>query len=185
MTMTTTMTRDNVLRIVTEARDAGQTPNLSGTDLRVADLSGANLTGADITGADLRGADLTGADLRGADMGGANLSGANLSGANLSGADLRGTVLAGATLRFTVLGGNRLMQVGPLGSRRDHLIVVASGATHECRAGCWRGTVDELATRVAQVHGDNPYGREYMAAIAYVRAWLAVSPAQAMTREGS
>ena len=64
--MSAPMTRDEVLRIVREARKQGR--------------------GADLRRANLRGADLSWADLRGADLSGADLSGANLSGADLSGA---------------------------------------------------------------------------------------------------
>ena len=66
--MSAPMTRDEVLRIVREARKQG----------RGADLRRANLRGADLSWADLRGADLSGADLSGADL--------------LSGADMRGTI---------------------------------------------------------------------------------------------
>ena len=47
-------TRDDVVRIVAEARDAVVSP----------DLRGANLWGANLLGADLRGADLRDVDLR-------------------------------------------------------------------------------------------------------------------------
>ena len=156
---TTPMTRDQVVKVVAKARAGGQTPDLGGADLRGAYLGGAYLGGAYLRGADLGGAYLRGADLRGADLAGADLAGADLAGA--------------------YLGYALVLQLGPLGSRRDYLVVVASKTTHECRAGCWRGTVDALETRVAEVHGDNSYGQEYRAAIAHVRAWLALSTPQA------
>ena len=58
----TTLTREDVIRIIEEACARGIT--------------------LDLRGADLRGADLRWADLRGADLHGANLSEADLSGAN-------------------------------------------------------------------------------------------------------
>ena len=79
--MSTPLTRDEVLRIVREARKRGERANLSGADLRGADLGGADLRGADLGGADLRGAYLSGAYLSGAYLRGADLRGANLSGA--------------------------------------------------------------------------------------------------------
>ena len=54
-------TRDDVVRIVAEARDAAVSPNLQGASLRGADLQGADLQGASLRGADLRGASLRGA----------------------------------------------------------------------------------------------------------------------------
>jgi uncharacterized protein YjbI with pentapeptide repeats len=58
------MQREECLRIVHEAHERGETPDLSGADLRRADLSGANLRRADLSGANLYGADLSGAVLR-------------------------------------------------------------------------------------------------------------------------
>ena len=66
------MNREEVLKIITEAREKEER----------ADLRGANLYGANLCGANLRRADLTRADLYGA----------NLYGANLYGADLRRAV---------------------------------------------------------------------------------------------
>ena len=102
------MNREEVLKIVREARDRGKTPDmhgadLSGADLYEADLHGANLYGVDLLKANLHGANLRWADLRRANLSGVNLRkvnlrGANLSGANLSGADLRKVNLRGAKL---------------------------------------------------------------------------------------
>ena len=52
----TTLTREDVTRIIEEARTKGITPDLRGADLRRANLSGANLGGADLGWADLSGA---------------------------------------------------------------------------------------------------------------------------------
>ena len=64
-------TRDDVVRIVAEARDAVVSPDLRGADLQGANLRGADLQGADLHCADLHGANLQGANLRGADLHGA------------------------------------------------------------------------------------------------------------------
>ena len=48
--MSTPLTRDEVLRIVREARKRGERANLSGADLRGADLRGADLSGAYLSG---------------------------------------------------------------------------------------------------------------------------------------
>ena len=63
--MNTRMTRDDVIRIVKEARKRGAGPDLSGADLRYANLRGANLPGANLDGANLDGAKLRGAKLYG------------------------------------------------------------------------------------------------------------------------
>jgi hypothetical protein len=117
--------------------------NLSGANLRNADLSGANLSGADLSGADLRGANLRNADLRGANLSGANLRGANLRGANLRNADLRGADLRNA---------NRIAVFGPAPSSGRLVYAVAHENGLLWQAGCFWGTSEELAAKVAQVH---------------------------------
>lgn len=59
------MTREEVEKIVAKARAENKTPNLRFASLRFANLQGANLQGANLQGADLRDADFQGADLRG------------------------------------------------------------------------------------------------------------------------
>lgn len=85
--MSAPMTYDEVLRIVSEARERGEQANL-----RWADLSRANLHGANLSEAELRWADLSRADLHGSDLSRADLHGADLHGADLRWA--RGGVLA-------------------------------------------------------------------------------------------
>jgi hypothetical protein len=161
----------------------GAKANLAGANLIGADLAGANLTRANLTRANLAGANLIGADLAGANLTRANLTRANLYNANLSGADLSGAnltraELAGADLYKANLRGADLAgaiingivcQSGPLGSRRDYLTTIwqPDWENEQVTAGCWRGTLTELAERVTRVHGDSRYGREYVAAIAY------------------
>jgi hypothetical protein len=77
------MTREEVITIVSMAREENKQPNLSGTDLRGVNLRGANLSGANMRGTDLRGVNLRWANLSWADLNGANLRGADLHGANL------------------------------------------------------------------------------------------------------
>ena len=108
--------------------------------------------------ANLIRADLTGANLDGADLAGANLIGADLAGADLIRANLTGAVITGI-----------VCQSGPIGSRRDYLVTVwqPGWENEQVTAGCWRGTLKELADRVARVYGESRYGKEYVAAIAY------------------
>ena len=171
--------------------------NLYGADLRRADLSGADLRRADLREADLRGADLRwanlyGGKLREANMRESNLHGANildadlrmadLHGANLFNADLRGADLHGADLRDTDIHGanlhranmsERVVQVGPIGSRRDYTIFWVDRNLVQC--GCWNGyyggSLDEFKQRVDKTYpAENEdtlqYRNEYLAAIA-------------------
>jgi hypothetical protein len=92
------MTRIDVERIVAEAREKGERPNLRGLDLRGLDLSELDLRWVDLCNANLRNASLRGADLRWADMCGTNLCRADLSGANLRLVDLTGSNLRLASL---------------------------------------------------------------------------------------
>ncbi len=62
------MTRDEVLRIIKEAREKGDRPDLYWADMRGADLHDADLRGADLHVADLRDANLREADLSMADL---------------------------------------------------------------------------------------------------------------------
>ena len=145
----------------------GQRADLHGADLAGANLRSVNLRdhGADLSRAilykvDLRNADLRYADLMSTDLRDANLTGANLRSANLSSADL---------------GDVKVIQLGPLGSRHDYLVVkqFADGST-EAMTGCFRGSLQELETVMQQTHAEHPqYLVEYTAALAYCRAVFA------------
>jgi len=149
---------------------------LRGAYLCGADLSGAYLCGAYLRGAYLGGAYLGGADLSGADLSGADLSGADLSGAYLCGADLGGADLGGAYLGGAVLGDKRLLgdrpvlQIGPIGSRADHLLAFITDAGVMLQAGCFTGTLAEFEAACAETHGDNEHAREYKAALSMIAA---------------
>src|SRR3990167_4274680 len=151
------VTADEIKAMLTEQaawiNGSGPKPNLWGANLWGADLRDAYLRDANLGDADLRGAFLRGADLRDANLRDANLGDANLRGANLGGADLRGANLRGADLGDADLGGTLIVQIGPLGSRNDYLVVVRQGDVVEARAGCWTGSLDDLESRVTEVHG--------------------------------
>lgn len=126
---TTPMTRDDVKRIVREARVMGVRPVLDGADLREADLFEI-----DLSKAYLRGVDLSGANLRGANLSRAKLDWANLSGADLYGADLRGAV--------------GVVDLGRTPSGPAWMVPLPNG-TWQLTVGCWDGTRAELRTLIA------------------------------------
>ena len=111
--------------------------------------------------ADLSGANLSGANLFGADLSGANLSGANLFGADLSGANGK---------KITLVGDRPFLQIGPIGSRADNLLVFLTDDGIYLRIGCWFGTLKDFAASVKKTHRATAHGREYMAAIELVKA---------------
>ena len=144
-------------------------------DLRGADLRDANLRGANLRGANLRGANLSDANLRCADLRGANLRGADLRGANLRGADLRGADMYDADLRCAILPAI-ILQVGPIGSRRDYVVYNVSDDNIRC--GCWNdykgGPLEEFEERVEDEYPPEKeetlrFRNEYLAVIGYFK----------------
>ena len=163
--MSTPLTRDEVLRIVREARKRGERANLYGTDLHGANLSGANLCGASLHGANLSGANLCGANLSGANLSGANLSGTDLYGANLRGTDLYGADLSGANLSGANLRGatGGVLSIDGLPSGSTRLTPTPDGWA--LRVGCWGdGTAtygpDALRTLIAGTDWPEARGKE-------------------------
>ena len=92
---------------------------------------------------------------------GANLGGANLGGANLGGADLRGKKL---------VGDRPFLQIGPIGSRSDYLQAFITDTGVMIRAGCFFDTRDQFELAIAETHGMNNHGTEYLAALALIDA---------------
>ena len=112
------------------------------------------------------------ANLSGADLRGANMCKANLFKANLYEADLRGAELRGADLRDVYMN-EKIIQVGPIGSRRDYTIFWVDQDLVQC--GCWNaykgGSLEEFKQRVNETYpaeNEDPlqFRNEYLAAIA-------------------
>ena len=136
-------------------------------------VEAANLGGADLRGANLRGADLRGADLRGADLGGADLRGANLGGA-----DLRGAKVGKGGDEATLVGSRPVVQIGPIGSRNDWLLVFWCGdAGVRISAGCQKQISEaHFLKRLAYRHGEgdqaNIHAQHYIEALAFAKRLL-------------
>ena len=87
---------------------------------------------------------------------------------------LRGADLRGANLRGAALGNNRILQIGPIGSRRDYLILKAGPELDEVSTGCFTGTLAEFEQAINKTHSDSRWGEEYRLAIAMFKATLAL-----------
>ena len=147
------MNREEVLKIVREARDRGKTPDMHGADLSGADLHEADLRGADLRGADLHEADLHVADLHVADLYKADLRGADLYRADLHRADLHEANLSGANLRGADLYGGLWDGLCIDGIHPYRCLLVPTPDGWKVTIGCWSGTVPELRSLIASDDG--------------------------------
>ena len=183
------LSRDDVLRIVAEAREARTRADLRSADLRSADLRSAdlryanlrsaNLRSANLRSANLRSADLRYADLGSADLGSADLGYADLRYADLGSANLRSADLVSVDLRSADLVGTTCLSVTGLPS--GHAILAPFPAGWRLTVGCWSGTVEALRDLIAgddgwpEAEGDRITARRPMlAALADMcDAWIA------------
>ena len=98
---------------------------------------------------------------------GADIRGADLSGADLRGADLRGAYLSDwGKLQDT----SDILIVGPIGSRSGYTTIYHTEKGVFVMCGCFRGTLDEFAKKVEEMHGDNKHARDYKALIEFAKA---------------
>ena len=156
---------------------------LTGATLTGANLTGAILADADLAGANLARADLTGATLTGATLAGANLTGAiladaDLAGANLDGANLRGAKVGAGDDEAALAGSRPIVQIGPIGSRNDWLLVFWCGdAGVRISAGCQQQITEAyFLERLADAHGEgeqaNIHAKHYIEALAFAKRLL-------------
>lgn len=114
--------------------------------------------------AKLDGADFSQCSFKDVSFLNAVLVDANITSSNIDGADFSNANLAHATLP------ERVMQLGPIGSRNDYIIFWADKNLILC--GCWNnydgGTLEEFEKRVHETYKEqsNPYRLQYEAAIA-------------------
>ena len=109
---------------------------------------------------------------------GANLRGANLRGADLCDANLRGAKVGQDGDEATLVGSRPAMQIGPIGSRNDWLLVFWCGdAGVRISAGCQRQITESyFLERLAYAHGEgeqaNIHAQHYIEALAFAKRLL-------------
>ena len=119
-----------------------------------------------------------GADLCGADLCGADLCGANLRGADLCGARLTGAKVGKGGDEATLVGSRPVVQIGPIGSRNDWLLVFWCGdAGVRISAGCQKQISEaHFLKRLAYRHGEgdqaNIHAQHYIEALAFAKRLL-------------
>ena len=100
----------------------------------------------------------------------ASLNCANLYRASLYGASLDGARLAGANLTHTDLTRanltDRIIQVGPIGSRKDYICYNAT--LDEMRCGCFLGTLTDFEEQVRKNHRTTKHAHEYLAMVRFL-----------------
>lgn len=150
----------------------------------------ADFTAASFFGAQAKNARFCRANLHNANFARAEAIMANFSGADLHGMSLRHTnakmaVFDGANLFRTEFtradiaeadfGAATVIQLGPLGSRREYMTVTRHrDGTVAAQTGCFWGNLEELEASALERHGsESQYLQEYQAAITYCRALFA------------
>ena len=69
-----------------------------------------------------------------------------------------------------------LIVIGPLGSRNDRIAACRNkNGGIEVATGCFHGTLEEFKKRVKRTHGENRYGKEYQAAIAFIKKFFSIA----------
>ena len=89
--------------------------------------------------------------------------------ADLYGADLAGADLAGADLGDKEDPVEDIKQVGNIGSRGGFTVAFKCKTSIKIKCGCFFGTIDEFAEEVRKTHGNNIHGKQYAAAIEFLR----------------
>lgn len=124
-----------------------------------------------------------GANLRGANLRDADLRGAYLAGANLAGADLAGAKVGAGDDEAALAGSRPVVQIWPIGSRNDWLLVFWCGDDAGVRIStrCQQQITEEyFLERLAEAHGDgeqaNIHAKHYIEALALAKRLLKAQP---------
>ena len=148
------LTREDVERIIAEAREQGARPDLSGLDLSNLDLSNLdlsclNLSKSNLSRSNLSLSNMSECDLSDADLSWSNMSGTVLCGSRLRGSNLRWVDLNGADLRWINWDGLLVEGLHPHYRR----LLVPEPEGWWVLIGCWEGTVEELRDLIAKDEG--------------------------------
>ena len=87
-------------------------------------------------------------------------------------------LLANAVIRGDayILNPNDVLVISSIGSRADGLTAYRSKMSEgiEVSTGCFQGTLEEFKKQVKRTHGENRYGKEYQAAIAFIKKFFSI-----------
>ena len=138
----------------------------------------ANLADANLAGANLANAYLANAYLARANLVGANLAGANLANAYLARANLADAKVGSGDDESALVGSHPIVQIGPIGSRNDWLLVFCCGdAGVRISTGCQQQITEAyFLERLADAHGEgeqaNIHAQHYLDALAFAKRLL-------------
>ena len=95
---------------------------------------------------------------------------AYLGGADLGSAYLRGVKLKDAE----IIGRDAVVQIGPIGSRRDTFTVFRTDKGLRLQTGCFYGDADDFLARLMEAHGTNQHATNYRNALELAASMLEV-----------
>ena len=139
------------------------------------DFRNANFSQAALIRASLKETNLSCANLTRSVLSSTTLENACLSSVNFTYAGFYDTSLVGATLRDgAVLGAGRpVLQITPIGSRQDTLVIYNTDRGLYFDIGCQRQiSQSTFEERILEFHSNNVYARDYRAAIAMAEAYF-------------
>jgi hypothetical protein len=70
-----------------------------------------------------------------------------------------------------LVGSNPIITIGPMGSRRDSLIIQNYADDVWVKAGCFFGSIADFKEKVIATHGNNNHAKNYLAACDFIQAW--------------
>ena len=123
-------------------------------------------------------ANLAGANLAGANLANAYLARANLARANLADANLANAKVGSGDDESALVGSHPIVQIGPIGSRNDWLLVFCCGdAGVRISTGCQQQITEAyFLERLADAHGEgeqaNIHAQHYLDALAFAKRLL-------------
>jgi hypothetical protein len=155
---------------------------MEGANMEHAYMEGANMAGAYMAYAFMEGAYMAYAYMLGANMSHAYMVHANMARSNMAHANMAYANMAHANMALANIEGAFMEEeYGKLITKRPILQINNIGRDNSClsaifcekgiviRRGCFYGSLDEFEKQVGEVHGDSIHGKEYKAAIAFIK----------------